>query len=87
MDPTEQQVTQELVAQWLQTPVIVPSEPAPQAKEMLHEASVLLENTAAQVEQLCKWAGYPMKGLPQWDAYETAWSMLQTVLDFWKSDE
>ena len=87
MDPTEQQITQELVTQWLQNPVIVPGEPDARAKEMLHEASILVEETAARVEVLCKWAGYPMKGLPQWEAYESAWSMLQTVLNFWKSDE
>lgn len=55
-------------------------------REMLTEASILIENVALQVEDLCKWSGFPLVGLPQWEAYNIAWGSLQAVLDYWKSE-
>lgn len=61
------------------------SEPTHQ-QEMLTEASILIEETAAKVEALCKWAGFPLDGLPQWNEYNNSWGFLQTVLNYWRSD-
>jgi hypothetical protein len=55
--------------------------------EMLNEAYIEIEEAAARVEALCKWAGYPLSGLPQWEEYSDAWSNLQRVIGYWKSPD
>lgn len=58
-----------------------------QQREMLNEAYIEVEEAAARVESLCKWAGFPLTGLPQWEEYSHAWGSLQMVLRYWKSPD